>query len=35
MKLMETDNEQNGILCIRIFVELQKNFRPPYKAEVI
>ncbi|XP_050062544.1 transformation/transcription domain-associated protein-like [Aphis gossypii] len=34
MKLMETDNEQNGILCIRIFVELQKNFRPPYKAEI-
>lgn len=35
MKLIETDNEQNGISCIRIIVELQKNFRPPYNAEVI
>jgi len=35
MKLMEIDNEQNGILCIRIIVELQKNFKPPYNAEVI
>lgn len=34
MKLIETDNEQNGISCIRIIVELQKNFRPPYNAEV-
>ncbi|XP_025424212.1 transformation/transcription domain-associated protein [Sipha flava] len=34
MKLIETDNEQNGISCIRIIVELQKNFRPPYNAEI-
>jgi len=34
MKLIQTDNEQNGISCIRIIVELQKNFRPPYNTEV-
>ena len=28
MKLLETDNEENAVICLRIIFDLHKNFRP-------
>jgi transformation/transcription domain-associated protein len=33
-KLVETDNEENVLICLRIVIELHKQFRPPFTSEV-
>ena len=33
-KLLETDNEENVMVCLRIIIELHKTFRPQFTAEV-
>lgn len=33
-KIVETDNEENVLICLRIVIELHKQFRPPYATEV-
>jgi transformation/transcription domain-associated protein len=33
-KLVETDNEENVLICLRIVIELHKQFRPPFSTEV-
>ncbi|XP_014255602.1 transformation/transcription domain-associated protein [Cimex lectularius] len=33
-KLLETENEQNVLVCLRIIIELHKHFRPTYNAEI-
>ena len=33
-KLLEVDNEENVLICLRIIIELHKQFRPPYSTEV-
>ena len=32
--LLETENEENGLVCLRIIIELHKQFRPPVSPEV-
>lgn len=34
MKLLETDNEENAVICLRIIFDLHKNFRPTLECEV-
>ena len=34
MKLLETDNEENAVICLRIIFDLHKNYRPSLEAEV-
>ena len=34
MKIMEEDNEENALLCVRILFDLHKNFRPALKQYV-
>ena len=34
MKLLETDNEENAVICLRIIFDLHKNFRPSLEREV-
>ena len=34
MKLLETDNEENAVICLRIIFDLHKNFRPTLEREV-
>lgn len=34
MKLLELENEQNVLVCLRIIIELHKHFRPAYNPEV-
>jgi len=33
-KLMEIDNEENVVLCLRIVIELHKTYRPPFTPDV-
>lgn len=33
-RLLEVDNEENVLICLRIIIELHKQFRPVYSAEV-
>lgn len=33
-KLLETENEENVHVCLRIIIELHKHYRPVYNAEV-
>lgn len=33
-KLIETDNEENVVICLRIVIELHKQFRPAFSPEV-
>lgn len=33
-KLLEVDNEENVLICLRIIIELHKQFRPIYSTEV-
>lgn len=32
--LLEVENEENGLICIRILTELHKNYRPAVETEV-
>lgn len=34
MKLLELDNEENAVICLRILFDLHKNFRPSLEGEV-
>ena len=34
MKLLETDNEENAVICLRIIFDLHKSFRPNLEREV-
>lgn len=34
MQVLTTDNEENGLICIRIIFDLLRNFRPSLEAEV-
>ena len=34
MQVLTTDNEENGLICIRIIFDLLRNFRPTLEAEV-
>ncbi|CAI9110926.1 OLC1v1011036C1 [Oldenlandia corymbosa var. corymbosa] len=34
MHVLTTDNEENGLICIRIIFDLLRNFRPTLEAEV-
>lgn len=33
-KFVETDNEENVLICLKIIIELHKQFRPAYSTEV-
>lgn len=33
-RLVEIENEENVLICLRIIIELHKQFRPPYCVEV-
>jgi len=33
-KLLEVDNEENVIICLKIVIELHKQFRPAFSPEV-
>lgn len=33
-KLLETDNEENVLVCLRIIIELHKHFKPTFNPEV-
>nr|CAD7455788.1 unnamed protein product [Timema tahoe] len=34
LKLLETDNEENALVCLRIINELHRHFRPTFNPEV-
>lgn len=34
MQVLTTDNEENGLICIRIIFDLLRNFRPTVETEV-
>jgi len=34
LKLLEIDNEENVLVCLRIIIELHKQYRPPFSQEV-
>ena len=33
-KLLEVENEDNVLVCLRIIIELHKQFRPPFNTEI-
>lgn len=33
-KLLETDNEENVLVCLRIIIELHKQYKPTFNPEV-
>ena len=33
-KLLEVENEENAIVCLRIIIELHKQFRPSHGPEI-
>ncbi|GAB6032800.1 hypothetical protein CHUAL_012003 [Chamberlinius hualienensis] len=33
-KLLEIENEENVLVCLRIIIELHKQFRPPFNPEI-
>lgn len=33
-KLLETDNEENVLVCLRIIIELYKQYKPGFNSEV-
>lgn len=35
LKLLEIDNEENVLVCLKIIIELHKQYRPPFSPEVI
>ena len=32
--LLETENEENVLVCLRVIIELHKQFRPQYSPDV-
>lgn len=34
LKLLTVDNEENVLICLRIIIELHKQYRPPFSPEV-
>ncbi|XP_069681279.1 transformation/transcription domain-associated protein isoform X3 [Periplaneta americana] len=34
LKLLETENEENVLVCLRIIIELHKQYRPQYNPEI-
>ena len=34
LKLLETENEENVLVCLRIIIELHKQFRPTFNTEI-
>ena len=34
LKLLRVDNEENVLVCLRVIIELHKNFRPSFNSEV-
>ena len=32
--LLDVDNEENVLICLRIIIEMHKHYRPPYSNEV-
>lgn len=34
LKLMEIENEENVLVCLKIFMELHKQYRPAYSTDV-
>lgn len=34
LKLLEIDNEENVLVCLKIIIELHKQYRPPFSPEV-
>lgn len=34
LKLMEIENEENVLVCLKIFMELHKQYRPAYTTDV-
>lgn len=34
LKLLQIDNEENVLVCLRIIIELHKQFRPQFNPEV-
>lgn len=35
LKLLQTDNEENVLVCLRIIIELHKQYRPQYNPEIL
>lgn len=34
LKILQIDNEENVLVCLRIIIELHKHFRPSFNNEV-
>jgi transformation/transcription domain-associated protein len=34
LKLLQTDNEENVIVCLRLIIDFHKQYRPAYNPEV-
>lgn len=34
LKLLQIDNEENVLVCLRIIIELHKQYRPQFNPEV-
>ena len=34
LNLLKTDNEENALICLKIILELRRQFRPPFNQEV-
>lgn len=34
LKLLRTDNEDNVLVCLRIIIDLHKQYRPPFYPQV-
>ena len=32
--LLDVDNEENVLICLRVIIELHKHFRPPFSPQV-
>jgi transformation/transcription domain-associated protein len=35
LKLLKTDNEDNVLVCLRIIIDLHKQYRPTFHPEVL
>lgn len=34
IKLLQTDNEENVLVCLRIIIDIHKQYRPPFHPEI-
>jgi transformation/transcription domain-associated protein len=34
LKLLQTDNEENVLICLRIIIDIHKQYRPPFHPEL-